>query len=190
MLYLCLCVCMCIIQRGQWQPTPVFLTGGSHGPRSLAGCSPWGLYELDTTERLHFHVSLSCIGEGNGNPLQRSCLENPRDGGAWWAAVCGVTQGWTRLKRLSSSSRSGMFFILAYYPQVFMSWLYKWGNLKCSAVLFCALNLWSLCRPAVSSVGMMGVIFSPTTLFLVSSSHSACDGYPWMPQFTGLYLKD
>ena len=54
------------------------------------------------TERLHFHFSLSCIGEGNGNPLQCSCLENPRDGGAWWAAVCGVAQSWTRLKQLSS----------------------------------------------------------------------------------------
>ena len=58
------------------------------------------------TERLHFHFSLSGIGEGNGNPLQCSCLENPRDGGAWWAAVYGVTQSWTRLKRLSSSSSS------------------------------------------------------------------------------------
>ena len=55
------------------------------------------------TERLHFHFSLSCIGEGNGNPLQCSCLENPRDGGAWWAAVYGVAQSRTRLKRLSSS---------------------------------------------------------------------------------------
>ena len=54
--------------------------------------------DSDTTERLHFHFSLSCIGEGNGNPLQCSCLENPRDGGAWWAAIYGVTQGWTRLK--------------------------------------------------------------------------------------------
>ena len=61
-----------------------------------------GSIELDTTERLHFHFSLSCIGEGNGNPLQCSCLENPRDRGAWWAAVYGVAQNWTRLKRLSS----------------------------------------------------------------------------------------
>ena len=66
--------------------------------------SPWGCKELDTTERLHFHFSLSCIGEGNGNPLQCSCLENPRDGGAWWAAVYRVAQSRTRLKRLSSSS--------------------------------------------------------------------------------------
>ena len=58
------------------------------------------------TEQLHFHFSLSCIGEGNGNPLQCPCLENPRDGGAWWAAVYGVAQSWTRLKRLSSSSSS------------------------------------------------------------------------------------
>ena len=90
----------------QWQPTPVLLPGKSHGWRGLVGCSPWGCWESDTTERLHFHFSLSCIGEGNGNPLQCSCLENPRDGGAWWAAVSGVTQSQTRLKRLSSSSSS------------------------------------------------------------------------------------
>ena len=65
-----------------------------------------GSLESDTTERLHFDFSLSCIGEGNGNPLQSSCLENPRDGGAWWAAVYGVAQSRTRLKRLSSSSSS------------------------------------------------------------------------------------
>ena len=63
-----------------------------------------GLRESDTTEQLPFHFSLSCIGEGNGNPLQCSCLENPRDGRAWWAAVYGVTQSRTQLKRLSSSS--------------------------------------------------------------------------------------
>ena len=67
----------------------------SHGWRSLVGCSPWGREESDTTERLHFPLSLSCIGEGNGNPLQCSCLENPRDRGAWWAAVYGVAQSWT-----------------------------------------------------------------------------------------------
>ena len=61
------------------------------------GYSPWGREESDTTERLHFHFSLSCIGEGNGNPLQCSCLENLRDGGAWWAAVYGAAQSWTRL---------------------------------------------------------------------------------------------
>ena len=68
------------------------------------GCSPWGRKESDTTEQLHFHFSLSCIGEGNGNPLQCSCLENPRDGEAWSAAIYGVAQSRTRLKRLSSSS--------------------------------------------------------------------------------------
>ena len=94
--------------RRQWQPTPVLLPGKSHGWRSLVGCSPWGREKSDTTERLHFHFSLSCIGEGNGNPLQCSCLENPRDGGAWWAAVYGVAQSRTRLKRLSSSSSSSI----------------------------------------------------------------------------------
>ena len=73
--------------RRQWQPTPALLPGKSHGQRSLVDCSPWGLEESDMTERLHFHFSLSCIGEGNGNPLQCSCLKNPRDGGAWWAAI-------------------------------------------------------------------------------------------------------
>jgi len=82
----------------------VLLLGGSHGQGSLVGCSLWGRGELDMTERLHFHFSLSCIGEGNGKPLQCSCLENPRDGGAWQAAVYGVARSRTRLKRLSSSS--------------------------------------------------------------------------------------
>ena len=94
------------LQRRHWHPTPVLLPGKSHGRRSLVGCSPWGRWESDTTEQLHFHFSLSCIGEGNGNPLQCSCLENPGDGGAWWAAIYGVTQSRTRLKWLSSSSSS------------------------------------------------------------------------------------
>ena len=88
--------------RRQWQPTPVLLPGKSHGRRSLVGCSPWSHEESDTYWATS--LSLSCIGEGNGNPLQCSCLENPRDGGAWWAAICGVAQSRTRLKRLSSSS--------------------------------------------------------------------------------------
>ena len=90
----------------QWHPTPVLVPGKSHERRSLVGCSPWGREELDMTEWLHFDFSLSCIGEGNGNSLQYSCLENPRDGGAWRAAVYRVAQSWTWLKRLSSSSSS------------------------------------------------------------------------------------
>ena len=93
--------------RRKWQSTPVRLPGKSHGQRSLVGYSPWGHKESDMTERLHFHFSLSCIEEGNGKPLQCSCQENPRDGGAWWAAVCRVAQSRTRLKRLSSSSSMG-----------------------------------------------------------------------------------
>ena len=95
-----------LIQRRQWHPTPVLLPGKSHGWRRLVGCSPWGSEESDTTKQLHFHFSLSCTGEGNGNPLQCSCLGNPRDGGARWAAIYGVAQSRTRLKRLSSSSSS------------------------------------------------------------------------------------
>ena len=95
--------------------TPVLLPGKSYGWRSLVGCSTWGREQWDMTERLHFHFSLSCIGEGNGNPLQCSCLENPRDGGACWAAVCGVTQSRTWLKWLSSSSSSWLR-ILGFIP--------------------------------------------------------------------------
>ena len=99
-------VCSWFFWRRQQQPTPVLLPGKSHGWRSLVGCSPWGRWGSDMTERLHFHFSLSCVGEGNGNPLKCYCLENPRDGGAWWTAVYGVAQSRTRLKGLSSSSSS------------------------------------------------------------------------------------
>ena len=80
-------------QRRQWHPTPVLLPGESHRWRSLIGCSPWGRKESNRTEQLHF--SLSYIGEGNSNPLQRSCLENPRNGGGWWAAIYGAAQSRT-----------------------------------------------------------------------------------------------
>ena len=100
-------------RRRRWHPTPVLLPGKSHGWRSLVGCSPWGHEQSDTTEQLYVHFSLSCIGGGNGNPLQCSCLENPRDGGAWWAAVYGAAQSRTRLKQLSSSS---LFFIYLAAP--------------------------------------------------------------------------
>ena len=103
-------------QRRQWHPTPVLLPGKSHGRRSLEGCSPWGRWGSDTTEWLHFHFSLSCIGEGHGNPLQWSCLENPRDDGAWWAAIYGITQSQTWLKWLSSMSSNKNSF------PVFMKW--------------------------------------------------------------------
>ena len=84
-------------QRRQWHPTPVLLPGKSHGWRSLVGCSPWGREESDTTERLPFHFSLSCTGEGNGNPLQCFCLENSMHRGAWWATVHGITKSWAQL---------------------------------------------------------------------------------------------
>ena len=90
--------------RRQWHPTPLFFPGNSHGRKSLVGCNPWDREESDMAEQLHFHFSLSCTGEGNVNPLQHFCLETPRDRGAWWAAVYGVAQSQTQLKRLSSSS--------------------------------------------------------------------------------------
>ena len=101
---LCFCFGLEMGRRRQWQPTPVLLPRKSHGRRSLVDCSPWGRKESDTTERLPFHFSLSYIGEGHGNPLQCYCLESPRDGGAWWAAIYGVSQSQTPLKWLSSSS--------------------------------------------------------------------------------------
>ena len=105
--------------RRQWHPTPVLLPGKSHGWRSVEGCSPWGCWGSDTTERLHFHFSVSCIGEGNGNPLQCFCLENPRDRGAWWAAVYGVTQSRTRLKWLSNSNCHRSWSLrINYVPQL------------------------------------------------------------------------
>ena len=99
--------------QGKWQPTLVLLPGKSHGRRNLVGYSPQGHKESDTTERLHFHFSLSCIGEGHGNPLHCSWLENPREGTSWWAAVYGVAQIRTWLKWLSSSSRVVSGFLLS-----------------------------------------------------------------------------
>ena len=111
------------------------------GWRSLVGCSPWGRDESDMTERLHFHFLHSCIGEGNGNPLQCSYLETPRDGGAWWAAVYGVTQSQTRLKRLRSSSRHPCCCKLHYFI-----FIYGWVIFYCIYVphLFFFLKILSL----------------------------------------------
>ena len=113
----------------QWHPTPVLLPGNSHGRRGLAGCSPWGHEESDMTERLHFHFSLSCIGEGNGHPLQRSCLENPRDGGAWWAAVYEVVQ--------SSSSSKGKSLVIIFPLPLWLDIL-GWGL---ASVFFVSLDI-------------------------------------------------
>ena len=124
----------------------MLLPGKSHGQRSLVGCSPWDREESDTTERLHFHISLSCIGEGNGNPFQCSCLENPGDGGACWAAVCGVTQSWTRLKRQSSSRDPTSKKYFTHTSQGFLG-LHKWYSDKESAYYCrkhkrCGFNPW------------------------------------------------
>ena len=113
-------------------PTPVLLPGKSHGWKSLVGCSPWGHKESDTTEWLHFHFSLSCIGEGNGNPLQCSCLENPGDEASWWASVYGVAQSRTRLKRLSSNSSSSSS------SRMGICWPRLWGH-NLIVILFCSL---------------------------------------------------
>ena len=126
--------------RRQWQPTPVLLPGKSPGRRSLVGCSPWGHEESDMTEWLHFHFSLSCIGEGNGIPLQCSCLESPRDGGAWWTAVSGVAQSRTWLKWLSSSSsnRETQAFLFHWHCKLKYSAFYRMSlNVDFSDVSSC-----------------------------------------------------
>ena len=97
------------------------------------GCSPWGREESDTTEQLPFHFSLSCIGEGNGNPLQCSCLENPRDGGAWWAAIYGVAQSRTWLSDLAAAAAESFLIALwlSLWPTVYLGcWVmstYLWN---------------------------------------------------------------
>ena len=97
---------ICLSMQRAWVQSLVWEDSTCYRATKLVCCNSWGRTESDTTERLHFDFSLSCIGEGNGNPLQCSCLENPRDGGAWWAAIYGVAQSRTRLKQLSSSSSS------------------------------------------------------------------------------------
>ena len=122
-------------QKWQQHPTPVLLPRKSHGQRSLVGCSPWGRYESDTTERLHFHFSLSHIGEGNGNTLQCSCLENPRDRGAWWAVVYGAAQSWTRLKRLQQQQQqkelTEILAVLCNEPLVLINCILGKGIITC-----------------------------------------------------------
>ena len=112
----------------EFELTPGVGNGKSHGWRSLVGCSPRGRKELDTTERLHFHFSLSCIGEGNGNPLQCSCLENPKDGRAWWAAVYGVAQSRTRLSDWTELNWYLVFQVLSFSSE--WHWLSTCGHVK------------------------------------------------------------
>ena len=132
-------------QRRQWHSTPVLLPEVSPGWRSLEGCSPWGRWGSDTTEWLHFHFSLSCIGKGNGNPLQCSCLENPRDWGAWWAAVYGVTQSRTWLKQLSSSS--SILFQKAYKESNVPQYVYSLAEQMGACLLDESRNHWKIVHP-------------------------------------------
>ena len=154
-----------LLEKAMAPPLQYSCLEKSHGWGSLEGYSPWGRWRSDTTERLHFHFPLSCIGEGTGNPLQCSCLENPRDGGAWWAAIYGVAQSRTWLKRLSSSSSK-------FLPDSFYFLL---NSVSCLLTQF-----WSWLAPAVS------VVFHMTALF----SHGVCcqsyqDWYQWHHLFWG-----
>ena len=120
-------------------PTPVLSPGKSHVWRSLVGCSPWGCYESDMTEWLHLHFSLSCIGEGNGNPLQCSCLENPRDGGAWWGPTESMRlhrggHDWSNLAAASDMflNKIKFYFKILLYMLHFLDFCQfqylEWGN--------------------------------------------------------------
>ena len=141
---------MCM--RRRWHPTPVLLPGKSHGWRSLVGCSPWGCSESDRTERLHFHFSLSCIGEGNGNPLQCSCLENPRDRGAWWAAEYGIVQSRTQLKWLSSSSMMCVDMKKLYYSQYTESFHLQFSSVESLSCVWLFTIPWTTERQACLSI--------------------------------------
>ena len=127
----------------------VLLPGKSHGQRSLVGCSPWGRKESATTKQLRFHFSLSCIGEGNGNPLQCSCLENPKDREAWWAAIYGVAQGRTWLMRLSSSSSRNTY-------RLYLGWQHR--NTLLSQFACVALAL-TVILPVDSSIPWLFFLF-------------------------------
>ena len=118
-------------RRRRWHPTPVFSPGKSHGQRSLVGCNPWGRKESDMTEWLHFHFSLSCTGEGNGNPLQCPCLENPRDRGAWWLPSLGsqrVGHDWSDSAAAAAVQRPHASDVLSTpsFSAVSLSFAYPW----------------------------------------------------------------
>ena len=154
-----------LFRRRQWHPTPVLLPGKSHGRRSLVGCSPWGRTESGMTERLPFHFSFSCIGEGNGNPLQCSCLENPRDRGAWWAAVYGVAQSRTRLKQLSSSN---VLFIFSQFQLFSLSLVFNDLTMMCFSMDFFGFILFEV---SLASRTWTFVFHKPWTFSAIISSN-------------------
>ena len=123
-------------QQWQWQPTPVLLPGNSHGWRSLVGCSPWGRKESGTTERLHFHFLLSCIGEGNGNPLQHSCLEIPKDRGG-----CHL-RGHTESDITEATQQADSFYWFIWHLATFVPGKQKYKSSFC-LLLPVSLQIWS-----------------------------------------------
>ena len=126
-------------QRRQWQPTLVLLPGKSHGQGSLVGYSPWGHEELDTTERLHFHFSRPCIGEGNNHPLQCPCLDNPRDRGPGGLPSMGshrVGHNWCDLAAAAARSwiRQGNRFSCSLWTEWSLFNTLSWGLLTSRTV--------------------------------------------------------
>ena len=121
------------LRRRQWHPTPVVLPGKSHGRRSLAGCSPWGREESDTTERLHFHFSLSCIGEGNGNPLQCSCLGIPGRGEPGGLPSMGshrVRHDWSYLAAAAAADSPWMILTWKIFSAALSKKTWQWKKLE------------------------------------------------------------
>ena len=171
-------------------PTPVLLPGKSHGRRSLVGCGPWGHEELDTTERLHFHFSLSCIGEGNGNPLQCSCLENPRDGVPGGLPSMGlhrVGHDWSDLATAAAADRYVNISIYIYI-YIFMHRTSAIHNQSLSIYYIFIFTQWEKC---------LTMIVLGTCKFCPKFTHSMCvhsgvkveSGWPLFPiwcQLTGL----
>ena len=150
--------------RRQWHPTPVLLPGKSHGWRSLVGCGPWGRWSRTWLSNFiftfHFHFSLSCIGEGNGNPLQCSCLENPRDGEAWWAAVHRVGHDWSDLAAAAALQKMSLGLCIA--------------CVMFHQVSFLTSTLWKV----------MGKLFCRVPQFGFSDLHDSFQAIPFKKNFT------
>ena len=183
-----ICLSLGLKWRRQWHPTPVLLPRKSHGRRSLVGCSPWGHKESDMTERLHFHFLLHAL-EKEMATHSCSCLKNPRDGGAWWAAVYGVAQSWTRLKLLSSSSSSRTEMKTDLSQSCGHCWLFQFcWHIEGSTLTATSFRIWkSSARIPSPPQALFKVMFLKAHL----TSHSRISGLIWViiPSWLSVSLK-
>ena len=136
-----------------------------------------GSLESDTTERLHFHFSLSCFGEGNGNPLQCSCLENPRDGEAWWAAVYGIAQSQTRLNRHSSSRGTKISQPMQHSQKKNKTNQKPYMVCKTYNILLSG-NTYKVSQPLQETLNTLKAGSSCISYHLSRTQHTACHGCP------------